>query len=421
MEEYDRDNYHTKRPSRPRSRGTSQQPPCHVFADDFDGGFSRVKPKVKAKSMVHRVVPPINASGAPPVPAISRHRSRPRYKGGTALHVSSAEDSDSADELNLCSSQSETQSRRQRAGSRTQQALSNSLEWKQSTPRNERGMMQSSARGARAFGKQKANRVAKVVPSTTSTEKEGRSSQDIPLDAPVTGVWGRTVSSSGMCLRGSRLQHANRAVAPSVASTSSSKDQLHQRPPLSNPHSLTTLGGHLSFTELVAPRRSPRTREESPLLLSDHSAMRDKILLHTSQKGKGTTVSSTNSSSCTQGSGSSKASTRSGRKQLESGVESSSRQWKEVPWADLVDFPSSAAPATPRTGTSKSSQNSSLFPMHLTPPDLRMKNQAILDELDNSATWRGNERSRKRRRSSMKEAPNLSDECVIVSESQCFF
>jgi len=413
MEEYDRDNFDTERPLRPRPHKTSQQPPSHAFADDFGDGFSGGKAKVKAKSMVYRDPPSTNALGVLPLSA----KSRPRYKRDTALHISSSEDS--ADEMNLCPSQPEAQSRSRRAGSRPQQTLSNPPERKQSTPRSERGMMQPPAKSARPFGKQKGNRVVEAVPSPSKKEKERRSSRNVPSNALSTGLSGRTVSSSRICLRPSGPQRAPRG-AHSVASTASSKVQLRQRPLLSGINSSATPGDHPSFTELIPPRRSPRTLEES-LRPSDRLVVnrlrnekRNNVLLPTSQKGNGATVSSTISSSCTRDSGSSTASTRRGWKQFETGGESSFHQLKDVPWADLVNFPSSPVPTTPkssRTGTSKSSQSSSLFPVHLTPPDLQMKNQAILDEL---------ERSRKRKRSSMKEVPDLSDECVIVSESHFF-
>lgn len=396
MEDYDRDNYHTK----------SHPPLSNVFGDDFGDGFSggkaKGKAKGKARSVVPRIVPYINTSGAPPVSASTS--SRPRYRRDTALQISSAEDSDSADELNLCGSQPETRSRTR------SRALSKSLEQKQLTSREKHGTMRSPARGARAVGKQREIRVAKAVPSPSKKENEWRSSQALPLDAPVTRAPGRA-------RRPHSPQRASRVVAHSVASTSPSKVQPHQKQSLSDLHSLAAPVGH-SFTESDPPKRSLRTRK------NEYSEKRNKTPSLASQKGKGTTISSTNSSSHTRGSGSSRANTRSGRKPFGSGGESSSRLWKEVPWADLVNLPCSPAPATPkssRTGTSESSQNSTLFPMYLTPPDLRMKKQAILDDLDTSAPGSGSERSRKRKRSSVKEASSLSDECVIVPELQYTF
>ena len=409
MEDHDRENYHTKRKTRATPRGTSQRPPCSVFGDDFGDGFGGGKGKVKAC---------ISASGAPLVSASSR----PHYKPDTALIISSAEESDSSDPLNLCSSQkSRTQSRSRRAASRSHRANSNTLERKHSTSRNERGMMHSPVRSALAFGKQRGNRVANSVPKK---EQERRASQDLPLNAQVTGVPNRTVSSS-------RMQPASRAVTRPVASTSSSRVRRPQNS-LSDLYSLATPVDNFSFPEFVQPRRSSRTQEESSVPLPDRLGMnqlrnekRNKNLLPASLKGKGTTVSSTNFSSSTQASGSSRVSTRSERKRFESDGESSSQQLEEVPWADLVHFPSPLAPVTPkssRTGTSKSSQSS--FPMHLTPPDSRMKKQAILDELGKVKSYvpgSGSDRSRKRKLSSMNEAPDLSDECVIVFESQyCF-
>lgn len=384
MEDYDRDDYHTKR----------QRPPSNVFGDNFGDGFSGGKAKGKAKRKA-------KGMGAPPMSASTS--SRPRYRRDTALQISSAEDSDSADELNLRGSQPETQSR-----SRSR-ALSNSLEQKQLTSQEKRGTTRSPAWGARPVGKRREIRVAKAVPSLSKKENEWRSSQTLPLDDPVTRAPGRARHPRSP-------QRASRVVAHSVASTSPSKVQPHQKRSLSDLYSLAAVDH--SFTERDPPGRSLRTRKK------EYNEKRNKIPSFTSQKGKGTTISSTNSSSHTRDSGSSKVSTRSGRKLFESGREGSSHQWKEVPWADLVNLPCSPAPATPkssRTGTSKSSQNSSLFPTYLTPPDLRMKKQATSDDLDTSAPGSGSEQSRKRKRSSVKEASNHSDECVIVPESQYTF
>ena len=372
---------------------------------------------MKERSIEHRCSPCINTSGAPLVPA----NSRPQYKPDTALIISSPEDSDSADEMNLCGPQSRTQSRNRRAVSRTHRPISNTLERKHSTSRNERGMLQSPVRGAQDFGKQRESKVAKAGPSSKK-EKKGRASQDLPLNAQVTGVPNRTVASS-------KTQRPSRIVTRPVALTSSSKVPPPQNSSLSDLCSLATRVDNFSFPEFVQPRRSSRTQEESSLPLPDPLVMnrvrnekRNKNLLLASQKEKGTTVASTKFSSSA---GSSRASTRSGRKRFESGGESSSQQREEVPWADLVHFPSPLAPATPkssRTGTSKSSQRSSLFPMHLTPPDSQMKKQGILDDLGKVISpGSGSDRSRKRKRSSMNEAPDLSEECVIFFESQyCF-
>jgi hypothetical protein len=426
MEEYDRNNYHTKTQNRPRTRGTSQRAP-DSFGDDFGDGFSGGKVKVKEKNIVHRSVPYINASRTPPTTT----RSRPRYKRGTALIMSSADDSDSTDELNLCGPQSETQPRSRRAGCRTLRPLSSSLEWKQSTLRNECGLLQSPARGARAFGKQGKSRVANAVSSPSKKA-------DLPL---VTIIPDRIASSSSMSLRRSpSSQRASRVVTHPVMSTSSSEVPLHLRPSLCNLHSLATPGDCL--TKPVQPKNSStrRRREELSPPFPDRSELhnkqnhlvknrlrsekRNKKPLLRSQKGEGTTISSTSTdvSTSTLVSGSSKASTRSGRKRFESDGESSSRQRGEVPWADLVNFSSSPVLTTPksrRTETSKSSQSSSVFPMDLTPPDLRMKKQATLDKLDrllSSAPDGGSGRRPKRKRSSMREASGFSDKCAIDSE-----
>jgi len=449
MEEYDQDNYHSQKQKQtyPRLRGTSQHPPSS-FGDDFGDGFSggkakRGKVKVKAKSMVHAGVPYIEASHPPPVTA----RSRPRYWRDTALIISGPEDSGSADELNLCGPQSETQSRSRRAGTRTYRPLSNTFKQNQSTARNERGMPQSLARGAWAGAVEKETeyRVAKVVP--LPSQKEGRPFQELPLNAPILKVTDRTVSSSRMSTRRSRsIQRASRAATHTVAPTSPSKVPLHHRPSLSDLHSLATSGDLFSSTELVQPDKSSKTRkEESELALPNRfeslnkeydlgmnrlpSEKRNKKPLLASQKGKASSFSSTSSnfSSSTRGSRSSKASTRSGRKRFESDGESSSYQREEVPWADLMNFPSSLDRTTPKsrsTGTSKSSQSSSMFPMHLTPPNLRMKKQANLnkrDELIPSTSGNGSGRSPKRKRSSTTQISDFSDECVIVPWSEyCF-
>ena len=412
MEEFDRDNYHTKRQSRPRPHQTSQLPANSVFADDFGDGFGGGKAKVKTRSMVQRGVPCINTSGPPPVSASSR----PRYRPDTALITSSSEDSGSADELNLCGSQSGTQSKSRGAVSRP-----HCLERKHSTSQNEHGMLHSPVRSARDFGKQRERRVAKAVPSPSRKGKAGGSS----------GVPNRIVSSPRMSPHRSRsLLRTRRAVIDPVASTSSSKVPLPQNSSLSDLHSLTTPMDNL--TEVAQPRKSSRSQKKEsslppPVTSRLCNEKRNKNSLPTSQEGKASAVSSTTFSSSTRGSGSSRASTRSGRKRVESGREGSLHQLEEVPWADLVHVPSPLAPAAPRSsgiGTSKSSQSPSLFPMHLTLPDLRMKNQATPDELDNlifSAPGIASGQSRKRKVSCMNEAPDLSDECVIGFESQyCF-
>src|SRR5258706_13320652 len=408
MEEFDRDNYPTKRQIRSRLHQTSQLPSSSVVADDFGDGFGGGKAKVKAGSMVHRSV---NTSGPPLLSA----GSRPRYQQDTALIMSSAEDSDSADEMNLCSSQSGTQSKSRRAVSRT-----HVLERTHSSSQNEHGTLQSPVQSARAFGKQRESRVAKAAPSPSKKGKEGGPSR----------VPNRTVSSSRMPPHRSRSPlRASREVIDAIASTSSSKVPRHQKSSLLDLHSLATPVDN--STEPTQPRKSSRTqkKQSSPPLVMNRlrNEKRNKNSLLTSQERKGTTVSSTDFSSSTRGSGSSRASTRSGRKQFERGRESSLYQLEEVPWADLVHFPSLLAPARPkssRTGTPNSSQSSSLFPMHLTPPNLRMKKQATPDELDNSissAPGSGSGQSRKRKLSCMNEAPDLSEECVISFEPQyCF-
>ena len=411
MEEFDRDNYHTERQIRSRLHQTSQLPASSVFADDFGDGFGGGKPKVKARSMVQRGVPCINASGPPPVSASSR----PRYHPDTALITSSSEDSDSADELNLCGSQSGTQSKNRRAVSRP-----HFLERKHSTSQNEHDMLHSPIRSARASGKQRESRVAKAVPSPSKKRKAGGSS----------GVPSRIVSSSRMSPHRPRsLLHARGTAIDPVASTSSSKVPLHQISSLSDLYSLATPMDNL--TELAQPRKSSRTQKKEsslpPVTSRLRNERRNKNSLPTSQEGKGSTTSSTTVLSSIRGSGSSRASTRSGRKRVESGRESSLHQLEEVPWADLVHFPSPLAPAPPkssRTGTSKSSQSPSLFPMHLTPPDLRMKKQATPNELDNSISsgpGSGSGQSRKRKLLCKNEESDLSDECVIGFESyHCF-
>jgi hypothetical protein len=418
MEDYDRDNYHSKRQIRRGPCGVSQQSPSTFFGDDFGDGFSGGKSKVKAKNTVHRDVRYTDASRAPPAATGS---SRPRYKEDTALIISSAEDSDSADELNLCGSQLETQSRSQRTGSRTDRPLSSSLE-QGSTSRKAHNTLQLPARCLRATGKQREDRVAKGVLSPPKKEKEGRSSrsQGRPLNSPVNRGLGRTISSSRMTLRS--YPHTSRTATHPVASTSSSKVALCQESPLSDLHSPATPADRLSFTELVEPLM---TRKKAPLLpprdragplkeRQDLVAKQNKKPLPAPRKGKGIAISSasTNSSSI-RGSGSSKASTRSGRTRFESDGESSSRQRKDVPWADIV--PSSSALATPKSrkiGTSKSSQSSAIFPMDFTPPDLRVQKQSTLDKIDKLiSSGTGSARSSKRKRSSMKEALDFSDEC----------
>ena len=354
------------------------------------------------------------------------------------MMISSAEDSDSADELNICGSQSETRSRR--ANSRIQ-PVTNSPEQKQPTSRKERNIPQSPARGARggarAIGKQGESRVAKAVPSP-SKEKERRPSRNLPSNALVPG---RTVSSSRMSLHRSRSPPPNQRANRAVASTSSSRAVLRQKPSLSDSRFPTTPGDHLSFTKLVQPKKLSMTRkEESSLILSDRTGPKreddlsinrlssekpDKKPLSMSQNGKRNPVTFTNYPSSSGGSGPSNSNTRSRRKRFESDGESSSYQ-SGVPWADLVNIPSSPALGTPKsrsTRTSKSSQPSSTFPMHFTPPDLRMKKQATLDTLDKplfSSPGSGSGRSPKRKRSSMKETSDFSDECGIVPESPFF-
>ena len=440
MGEYDRDNNRTRRTIRPgqcrTSQQTSQQATCSVFGDDFGDGFSRAKVKAKAKSTVYRGVRDINTSRVPPVTASSR----PHYKVDTALVLSSGEDNNSADELNLCGSQSGTQSRGRRPRSRTYQPLPNSLEQRQSASQKGRDVVQSSAQGARAIGKHRKNRVAKVVPSP-SKEKEG-SSLDLHLNALVDGVPDRTVSLSRMSLRHSHSPSPDqrRAVTRPVASTSSTKVPIRQKPPLPNLRSPASPIDHLSFTELVRPKKLSTTRKEEPSLphlhltaplkkneeftiTRLHSEKRIKKPLPTSQKGKFITLSpsSTHFSSSTRDSGSSKASTQNARKRFESDEESSAYQRDGVPWADIMNIPSCPALATPKSGSSKSSQDSLRFLIHLTPPDSRMKKQATLDKLDkrmSSASGSGRGRSPKRKRSSTKAASDFSDECVIVPKSK---
>jgi len=430
MEEYDRDNYQTKRRARPGPRGTSQQVPSSVFGDDFGDGFSGGIKKVKTRSTIHRGVPYVNTSRAPPVIASSR----PRYKRDTAMIISSAEDNDSADEMNLCGSQSEYRSRSRRAGTSSHQPLSNSLEQRRPTSRDP-DVLQSPARGARALGKQREIKVAKVVPSPLK--------EDPPLNTLVKRVPDRTVSSSRMSLRRSRSplpdQRPSRAVVHPVAPTSPSKVPLRQKLSSSDLCPPATLGDHLSDTKSVRLKESSLTRKQKSLLLlpartgplkkeedlRSLSEKRNTKPLATSQKGRENTVSSisTNFSSTARGSGSSKASTRSGRKRFESDGESTSYQREEVPWADTMNLPSSPASTTPkprRIESSKSSQIPSIFPMQLTPPELRMKKQATLDKPDklvSSPPGNGGGRSPKRKRSSMKEVSDFSDECVIASES----
>jgi hypothetical protein len=434
MGEYNQDDHYPKRKIRPGRREASQQAKCSVFSDDFGDGFSRGKVKAKAKSTVYRGVQDINTSRAPPVTASSR-----RYKPGTALIISGSEDCNSADELNLCGSRSETQSRGRRPGTRTYQPLTNSLEQRQSASQKGRNVVQSPAQGARAIGKQRENRVAKIVPSPPKV-KEG-SPLNLDFNALVDRVPDLTVSSSGMSLRHSHSpspdQRAVRVVTRPVASPLSTKVPIRQKPSLPNLRSPASPIDHLSFTELVRPKKLSTRKEESshphftaPLKKDEdltinrlHSEKRIKKPLPTSQKGKFITLSpsSTPFSSSTRDSGSSKASTRHTRKRFESDEESSSYQREGVPWADIMNIPSSPALATPKSGSSKGSQDSSRFLMQLTPPDVRMKKQATLDKLDrrmSSASGSGRGRSPKRKRSSTKEASDFSDECVIVSKSK---
>lgn len=411
MEEY---NYHTKRRARPGRGKTSQQAPNCVLGDDFGDGFSggKAKAKAKAKSIVHQAVYSTSVPHAPPVIA----RSRPRYKEGTALICT---DSDSADELNICASQSETQSRR--AGSHIHQPLSYPPERKQPAERKERSILHSPARdaraGARAIGKRREYRAAKGVPS-----KE----RDSQLNALVPG---RTVSSSKSSLHYPRsplpTQRASRAVTHLVALTSSN-NVLRQKPLLSDPRSPSTAGDYLSFAELVQPKKLLMTHEDesslppgrtgSPKQEDDLTMNRSiseksyKEPLPTSRKRKGIISSTSTTYSSTGGTN---VSTRSGRKRFEGNGECSSYQMG-VPWADVVNLPSSPALATPisqSTRTSKSSQDSSTFPMHFT-PDLRMKKRTTLES--------GSRRSPKRKRSSMKEVPDVIDEYNIVLESLFF-
>lgn len=369
---------------------------------------------MKTKSMVHRGIQSASTPHAPLVTA----RSRPLYESDTALILTSPEGSGSADELNMGGSRSETQSKR--AGSLIHQPLPNSPERKQRTSRRERNILQSPARGARAgaraIGKRRENRAAKVVP-LPSKERARRPSQDLPLNGQPPD---RTISSriSPHCSHSQRLnKRASRAV---VASTSSSKVVLRQKPSSSDRRSPTTPGDGLSFTALVQPktlsesllpssdRMGPPKKEDDLIINRLIREKPDKKPLPTLQKGKGIPVpsTSTNDSPFTWGSNSS---TQSGRKRFESNGGSSSYQMG-VPWADVVNIPSLSTPMSRGTRSSKSSQDSSTFPMHLTPPDFRMKKQATLES--------GIRRSPKRKRPSIKEASDFSDECGIVPESQ---
>ena len=416
MEEY---NYHNKRRARPGPGKTSQQAPNCVLGDDFGDGFSGGKAKAKAKSRVHQGVYSTSVPHAPPVIA----RSRPRYKEDTALMIGT--DSDSADELNICASQSETQSRR--AGSRIHQPLSYSPERKQPTRQKERSILHSPSRGARmgtrAIGKRREYRAAKGVPS-----KE----RDSQLNALVPG---RTLSSSKTSLHYPRsplpAQRASRAVTHLIASTSSNV-LLRQKPLLSDPRSPSTAGDYLSFAELVEPKKVLMTREDESSLplpgrtgspkqgddLTMNRSISEKSYkepLPTSRKGKGIGIPvSSTSTTYSSSTGGTNTSTRSGRKRFEGNVECSSYQMG-VPWADVVNLPSSPALATPMsqsTRTSKSSQGSSTFPMHFT-PDLRMKKRTTLES--------GSRRSPKRKRSSMKEALDFIDEYIALFLSHFFF